>query len=254
MGLTTISPLDLWSSTHKASKNPHQQGPPSCRFFFGFVRGALLIQGDIVVSPIKKYFYKCMQVYICAVNNIGSEWPAMLRYPTQVPCKQASTRSWRRPRTRSQWALGAIILDGGCVYFCPTQAPPMAKSCKNCHGNTLDTGGPWQFLRDFAMGGAWVRQKYTQPPSRTILRLISINVQLIFLFTAMKAQCLCWPTGLCAAKLRDKDEEMEARKVWYEQTSRYLEWHAALCCTNLPQRAATPLERVMLIFRVGINA
>ena len=47
----------------------------------------------------------------------------------------------------------------------------MAKSRKNCHDNTLDTGGPrfarppvssqgsWQFLRDFAMWDNWAGQK-----------------------------------------------------------------------------------------------
>ena len=55
---------------------------------------------------------------------------------------------------------------------CPTQLSLMAKSCKHCHDNALDTGGAfpvssqgsWQVLRDFVMRDNCVGQEiYTTP-------------------------------------------------------------------------------------------
>ena len=48
-------------------------------------------------------------------------------------------------------------------------APDWTRGGRAKRGPPVSSVLPWQLLRDFAMGGAWVGQKYTQPPSRTIL-------------------------------------------------------------------------------------
>ena len=47
-------------------------------------------------------------------------------------------------------------------------APDWTRGGRAKRGPPVSSALPWQLLRDFAMGGAWVGQKYTQPPSRTI--------------------------------------------------------------------------------------